>query len=135
MVKMKVETRLDVKKIMRKAERGNIDSLYKAAGYVRKTARSMIKRRGKGKKTQHSAPGKPPRTKNGRLKRSMRFAVEAKKQRAIIGPTYEGMGGSAAAHEFGGTHKGDRFPARPFMGPTNQITADKLPEKWRGSIK
>ena len=116
-------------------------------------------------KTQPSPPGKPPRTRKGQIKRAILYAVERSGARtgnnassrgryargpsrvlrdnaspgtgcrAFIGPTYEAMGMSASAHEFGGRFRGQRYRARPFMGPALKENVPRLPKMWAGSVR
>jgi hypothetical protein len=133
MITMTVQTRMDVKKVMRKAKSANIDSLGRAGAYIMTTARRSIRKQ--GKRVKSNPPGKPPRTKAKRLPRGIRFKVEKAKERVIVGPTHSSVGRSGAAHEHGIKHKGDAFAERPFMGPALKITTPKLPANWSGSIK
>jgi len=78
---LSVRTRTDMKKLLKKARRANIRSLGHAAGYLRKTAQRSIR-----KSPQVSAPGQPPHTRKGRLRRSILYDVEKNRQGAVIGP-------------------------------------------------
>lgn len=90
-----------------------------------------------------SAPGTPPnthriiKTKKGKLHRgqlNLAIAYDANKDGAIIGPVASIVGESGAAHEFGGSYKGEMYPARPFMAPALERNLDRFASGWAGSI-
>lgn len=118
---------------IRKLRSQNLDSLAHAGAAIRLTARRSIKKG--GKKRGPGPPGQPPRTRRGRLKKSILYAVERDRQRVTIGPDYMQMGTSAAAHEHGGKYKKERFPKRPFMGPALEKIAPRLPRHWARSVR
>ena len=134
-------------KVKDAAARANFTNLTHAAAAIRLTARRSIKKAPKARgrdaqgrfksagKTQPSSPGKPPHTRKGQIKRAILYAVERKAGRAFIGPTYEAMGMSASAHEFGGRFRGQRFRKRPFMGPALKENVPRLPRLWAGSVR
>ena len=130
MVGMKVRTRSDVPKALRKIRRANIENLGHAGGAIRLAAKRSIKRSPKP-----SAPGTPPHTRRGQLPGSILYAVEKDKDRVVIGPDYTKMGRSAMPHEFGGRYKRERFQKRPFMGPALSKVSPRLPRLWAGSVR
>lgn len=130
MIEMRVRTRSEIPAVLRKARRANIESLGHAGAAIRLTARRSIRKSAKA-----SLPGKPPRTRHGQLRRSIVYAVERHRGAVIIGPGFRGVGRSAQPHEFGGPYRGDRYPARPFMGPALEKTAPRLPKLWAGSVR
>ena len=130
MVGMKVRTRSDVPKVLRKVRQANIRSLGHAGGTIRKVARHSIRR-----SPNPSAPGKPPHTRKGQLRRSILYAVQKNKQSVVIGPSVALVGTSATAHEFGGRYRRERYPRRRFMGPALEKTRAKLPRHWAGSVR
>ena len=130
MIEMKVQTRMDVQKVLRKARRANIESLGHAGAAIRLTARRSIRRSPKP-----SAVGRPPHTRRGLLRRAIVYAVDKYRQMAIIGPAYGIVGRSATPHEFGGRYKRQRYDRRPFMGPALDKTRNRLPRHWAGSIR
>jgi len=127
---IRVRTRADIPRVLRAARRANITSLAHAGASVRLTARRSIRQ-----STRPSDPGRPPRTRRGQLRRSIRYAVETHQQRVVIGPGYRTVGTSARAHEFGGRYRKQRYPKRPFMGPALDRTRDRLPRHWAGSVR
>ena len=130
MIEMRVKTRMDVPKVLRKARRANIESLGHAAAAIRLTARRSIRRSPKP-----SAPGRPPHTRRGLLRRAIVYAVDKYRKTAIIGPAYSLVGFSATPHEFGGRYRRQRYARRPFMGPALEKTKHRLPRHWAHSVK
>lgn len=88
----------DFNKVLRAAERANDWALRRAGAYVRGVAQHSI-----GRSKQSSAPGKPPKTRKGLLKRAIIFAVDKKGVNVIIGPSASWIGKIGSTHEFGGT--------------------------------
>ncbi len=130
MIRMKAAGRLEARKLKRRASEGSIRSLGHAGAALRLTARRSIRRSGRP-----SAPGRPPHTRRGQLKRSLRYAVEKNRERVLIGPTYTVVGRSARAHEFGGRYRRETYPKRPFMGPALMKIRSRLPRMWADSIR
>ena len=130
MIGIKARTRFDSGKLRRRVKRANIESLGHAGAAIRLTARRSIRRR-KGP----SAPGTPPHTRRGQLKRAIVYAVERQAERVVIGPEYAKLGPAGMAHEFGGLFRGQRYRKRSFMGPALMKTRDRLPRKWAGSVR
>jgi len=134
-------------KVRDAASRANFANLTHAAAAIRLTARHSIRKAPKARgrdakgrfksagKTQPSMPGSPPHTRKGQLKRAILYAVERKKQYAVIGPAYEMMGTAASAHEFGGRFRGQRYPRRPFMSPALRENLPRLSKLWAGSVR
>ena len=115
---------------LKKAEgRGVVEGLYEAGGYIRKTARRLIR---PSKKS--STPGTPPHTQTRILRESILFSVNKERESVIIGPSRRKVEMVGAVHEFGETFMGRKYPKRPFMGPALDITKESLPEKWKNSI-
>ncbi len=117
-------------KVLRQLRRVNIESLGHAGGAIRLAARRSIH---KGPKP--SAPGTPPHTRRGQLRRAILYAVEKREQRVVIGPAYEIVGPSAMAHEFGGRFRHERYDRRPFMEPALEKIKDRLPRMWAASVR
>jgi len=130
MVRMTVKIHSDVNNVIHRAERANIESLGHAGAAIRLTARRSIRRRKKP-----SPEGSPPSTRQGALKKALRYAVEKDKEQVTIGPDHSVVGISAAAHEHGGRYKRQRYRRRPFMGPALEKVKSRLPKFWAGSVK
>lgn len=130
MVGAKGKTKFDTKKVLKAAKDGSIKSLGHAGAAIRLVARRSIKTSKK-----ESAPGTPPNSRKGQIKRAIVYAVENEQQRVVIGPDVSVVGTSGAAHEFGGQYKKQRYEKRPFMGPALEKTKDRLPQEWAGFVK
>lgn len=110
--------------------RGSMEALRQAGAYIRKAARNNVTRSPKA-----AAPGSPPNTRQGLLKRSILFGVERRRQTVVIGPSAGLIGPVMGAHEFGERFRGRDYPKRPLMGPTLARTKDKLPSLWKDSVR
>ena len=130
MIDMRARTKFYRNRVLRKARTGSIRSLGHAGAAIRLAARRSIRTR-----LGPSAPGAPVHSRRGQMRRAILYAVERRRQRVLIGPTYEIVGPSAAAHEFGGRYRGDDYPARPFMGPALEKIRPRLPKFWAASIR
>lgn len=139
---------MDVKKLFfdTKAVRSKVDAatrrvLSRFGAFVRRTARSSIRKR-----KRISKPGDPPSSHTGLLRRFIWFGYEPDRNSVVIGPvrlTGNRRGKAPSVLEHGGTimleRNGQRTPAqvrpRPFMGPAFEKEQPKLPAMWRDSIK
>ena len=130
MIYMKVTTRDEIPKVIRKAKRGQMESIWRASGYVRTVMRNTL-----GKKKTPRPPGQPATSRTGRARSSILFAADKRDQSSIIGPSYRMVGRSMQAHEFGIKYKGDKFAARPFAGPSIDKATPKLAPFWRGAVQ
>jgi phage gpG-like protein len=126
--------------------------LRRWGGWVRRTARSSIKRKGAArprpkkkylrggsstwtvsyrrwwqevKDQPASPPGTPPYTHTGRLKKAILFAYNRATESVVVGPS-ERITDIGGLHEKGGRRRGRRYPARPFMRPARQKSIPKL---------
>ena len=106
------------------------EGLAHAAATIRLIARRSIRR-----SPVASAPGTPPHTRRGQLRRAILYAVEKDRQSVVIGPDYGLIGLSATPHEFGGRYRRERYPKRAFMGPALENVEDRLPKFWAGSVR
>ena len=131
----------DNKKIIRSVDRATRKVLSRFGAFVRRTARGSIRKR---KKT--SAPGAPPSSHTGLLKRFIFFSYEPQKKNVVIGPmrlTQNNRGEAPSALEYGGKVMLDRgkdktkvtVRPRPYMGPAFSKEKQKLPALWRDSVK
>ena len=127
---IRIRTRSDIPKVLRKIRRANIENLGHAGASIRLTAKHSIKKR-----PGPSAPGTPPHTRHGQLPKAILYAVERRRARVVIGPDVMKVGRSAMAHEFGGRYRKDRYARRPFMGPALEKLAPRLPRHWAGSVR
>ncbi len=127
---MKCRIEFNERRVLVAVRDANNTALRRAGAYIRKSARNRVTQSSKS-----SAPGTPPNTRQGLLKRSLLFGVEKKKESVIIGPAEKFIGTAMVAHEFGGRYRKRRYPRRPLMGPTLERTASKIPTLWDKAIK
>jgi len=137
----------DSKKVMRSADRATRRVLSRFGAYVRRSAKSSIRKR-----KRVSAPGQPPSSHTGLLKKFIFFAYDPDEKNVVIGPVRLSRkpGQAPEALEHGGqttisrrrwrrgrrvtvTQK-TRIAARPFMGPAFEREKPKLPAMWADSI-
>jgi hypothetical protein len=130
MIAMRARTKFDKQKVLVKTREANITSLGHAGAALRLTARRSIRTRKKA-----SAPGTPPHTRRGQLKRAIAYAVDKQRGVVAIGPERDGVGTSGSAHEFGGRYRRERYPKRPYMGPALEKLQDRLPDFWANSVR
>ena len=119
--------------------------LSKFGAYVRTTARHSI-----SKRRAVSAPGRPPSSHEGSLRRLIFFAYEPQTRNVVIGPVAFGAGEAPALleqeHVAGTTRavtrtdrrgrpRRMRYRARPYMGPAFEQEQPKLPAMWAGSVR
>jgi len=138
----------DRKTVMRSVDRATRRVLSKFGSYVRTSAKSSIRKR-----KRVSAPGQPPSSHTGLLKKFIFFAYEPDEKNVVIGPIRLSRkpGQAPDALEHGGqttisrrrwrrgrrvtVTKKKRIAARPFMGPAFEREKPKLPAMWADSIK
>ncbi len=124
------KAKFDAGKVKRAAQKGSITSLGHAGAAIRLTARRSIK-----KSAKPAPAGSAPRTRKGRLKNAIKYALAGDKQSVVIGPDYAVAADSGRAHEFGGRYRNETYDRRPFMGPALEKTKDRLPPMWAASVK
>ena len=128
------------KAVLSATDRATRRVLSKFGAYVRRTAKSSIRKR-----KAISRPGSPPSSHTGLLKRFILFGYDPAKRSVVIGPlrlTRGGRGDAPRALEEGGTSrmvrrgrkKRVKIKARPFMGPAMEREKPKLPQMWRNSV-
>jgi hypothetical protein len=131
----------DSPKVMRSVDRATRRVLSRFGAFVRRTARSSIRRR---KRT--SAPGRPPSSHTGLLRRFIWFAYEPGERSVVIGPVRlnrKNRGQAPSLLEHGGAAmlRGKRktrravYRPRPFMGPAFEKERPNLPRMWRDSVR
>ena len=134
----------DSKKVMAATSRAERRVLSRFGAYVRRSARSSIRKRKKV-----SQPGRPPSSHTGLLKRFIYFAYDPSRKAVVIGPTRldRKSGEAPPALERGGRSevasrrrgkrviRSVRVRARPFMGPAFEREKPKLPAMWRDSVR
>jgi len=147
MIGMTVKTKFTPKLLVAAKDKAAFRNIGHAAASLAKDAKASIQRGPKEQRTRAksrsgkkvararhapSTPGTPPHTQRGRLPAAIRFA--ATENSAVIGPRKSVIGEAAAAHELGGSYKGQHYPARPFMQPALERAAPRFAGSFRGSI-
>jgi len=94
----KAKIKMSPERVIAKTRKASISNLRQAGAYIRGIARKSIK-----VSPQYAPPGKPPRSRKGRLKDAIIFAVEKEQQRVLVGPTASEVGKIGRTHERGGT--------------------------------
>ena len=134
----------DRKAVMRGVDRATRRVLGRFGAFVRRAAKSSIRKR---KRT--SAPGEPPSSHAGLLKKLIFFGYDRDRRSVVIGPQRlnQKIGDAPAALEHGGMStvveglRGKRkkrrvnIRARPFMGPAFEQEKPKLPQMWANSVR
>lgn len=117
--------------------------LSKFGAFVRRGAKSSIRKR---KRT--SAPGEPPSSHTGLLRRFIFFGYDRQRRSVVIGPARlnQKIGDAPHALEYGGTStvveglrgrrrkRRVRIKPRPYMGPAFEQERPKLAAMWRDSV-
>jgi hypothetical protein len=126
----------DKKAVRDKVDAGTRRVLSKFGSFVRRTARSSIRKR---KRISH--PGEPPSSHIGLLKKFIYFGYDPASRSVVIGPvrlSQNGRGEAPALLEHGGPAKVGKqrakYKPRPYMGPAFEKEQPKLPAMWRDSI-
>jgi hypothetical protein len=138
----------DRQAVMSAVDKGTRKVLSKFGAFVRTRAKSSIR---KSKKS--AAPGQPPRSHTGLLKRFIFFVFEPINRSVVIGPAKLNAKESGAPEvlEKGGTtvvsqtirvgkqkrkaKKRVAIAARPYMGPAYEAEKKELPALWANSVK
>jgi hypothetical protein len=131
----------DSPKIKRAVDKSTRRVLSRFGAFVRRSAKQSIRKRKKA-----SAPGTPPSSHTGLLKRFIFFGYDRTKDSVVIGPvrlTENNRGDAPSLLEYGGrtTVKSGkkktriRIRSRPFMGPAFAKEQQHLPALWKDSVK
>ena len=121
---VKVEAFFDRVKMLQRKDMLEVKLLSRAAAFYRKVVMNSMKRPGKGKGTQTSKPGRPPRYHTRLLKDNIRFGYDKANHEAVVGILRFKRSKIPEALEFGGAstnHLGEavKVQARPFLGNTS----------------
>lgn len=127
---MNVKIVSNIEAVLKRAREGTFKTLGYIGGTVRKIAQNSIKI-----DPEPSAPGSPPHSRKGLLKKAIVYAVDREQQNVVIGPTVNVIGDAGSPHEHGGDFRGKPYPARPFMGPALDKLANNLDKMWKNSVK
>ena len=129
----------DAPAVMNAVERAERQVLSRFGAFVRRGARSSIRKR-----KAISGAGSPPSSHVGLLKRHIFFIYDRQKSSVVIGPILLNKGTDAPELlEHGGQvvrrRKNKRvrmtYSPRPFMGPAFEREQPKLPAMWRDSVR
>jgi len=130
----------DGRLIVRAAERANRQALTRAGAFIRRRARSSIRKR-----KASAEPGQPPSSHTGRLKGMILFAYDRMAETVVIGPSGSGKDQAGETLEHGRTitrrdgrrRRRMRYEARPFMAPAleKETQAGSFPKLWANAVK
>ena len=127
----------DSAKVIQAVDKGTRKVLSRFGAFVRRTAKGSIRKR-----KASSAPGSPPSSHTGLLKRFIFFGYDPSRRSVVIGPTRltENNRGDAPANlEYGGmatlNKTNVKIRPRPFMGPAFEKEKQNVPALWRNSVK
>jgi hypothetical protein len=134
----------DTDRVKRAADTATRKVLSKAGAFIRTAAKSSIRKR-----KAISAPGQPPSSHTGLLKRFIFFGYDADRKTVVVGPMRlnQKIGAAPEALEHGGastvvTGRRNRrrkrrihIKPRPFMGPAMQKELPKFQGLWAQSVR
>lgn len=147
--RMKLEF-FDAKKVVREVNRARRKALFGAAAYIRRVARTSMKRakrksvgplkrdsRGKflaGRKVRvGSKPGNPPHTREGSVRNLLKFAHDSAAGSMVIGPEYAPKASNRQTRttipnvlEFGGVVRPPRAKRKPGQRRTRRRRAVRI---------
>ena len=131
----------DRKTVISKVDIATRKVLSKFGAFVRRSAKSSIRKRKKP-----APPGSPTSSHTGLLKKFIFFGYDPDVRSVVIGPTrlnQKGRGEAPPILEYGGKatlvrrgkKKRTTYKARPYMGPAFEKEKPQLPALWRGSVR
>ena len=131
----------DKKAVTNKVDKTTRRVLSKFGAFVRRTAKSSIRKR-----KSPSPPGQPPSSHTGLLKKFIFFGYAPESRSVVIGPvqlTQNGRGEAPSLLEYGGIGKVTQYGktksafirGRPFMGPAFEKEKPQLPSMWKDSVR
>lgn len=129
----------DTAAVMASVDKGRRKVLSKMGAYIRTRARSSIRSR-----KAVSAPGSPPSSHVGTLKKLLYFAYDLQTQSVVVGPVAFGKGEAPGLLEYGGTTTQRRktgagrtvkYKARPFIKPAGDAEAPKFKQLLKDMVK
>lgn len=134
---------IDRRPIVSQADRFWRRAAMRVGGYMRRAARSQIRRR-----KRISKPGQGPTSWTGLLKQNIFFAYDPRRRTVVVGPVKLNRGSNAPKLlEYGGPATLERevegrkvkvsayYRPRPFMKPAMEKTEQKLPSLLRQVAK
>jgi len=132
----------DSPRVVAAVDRAKRKALSRGGAFVRTRARSSIRKR-KGP----SAPGRPPHSHEGSLRRLIFFGYDRQTDSVVVGPLGFGKKTAPNVLEFGGRttitrrRKGRRvrrrvrIARRAYMGPALEKEKRNLPKAWANSVR
>jgi hypothetical protein len=134
----------DTDRVKRAADTATRKVLSKAGAFIRTAAKSSIRKR-----KAISAPGQPPSSHTGLLKRFIFFGYDADRKTVVVGPMRlnQKIGAAPEALEHGGPStvvsglrgkrrkRRIRIAARPYMGPAMVKEMPKFQGIWAQSVR
>ncbi len=121
----------DKKAVTSAIDKGLKQALSKFGAFVRTRSKSSIRKR-----KAIAAPGSPPSSHEGSLKKLIFFSYDAAQKSVVIGPVLKTGGGEAPRLlEHGGTGRKGRYAARPFMLPAFKAELPNAPKGLKNLIK
>ena len=134
----------DTDRVKRAADTATRKVLSKAGAFIRTAAKSSIRKR-----KAISAPGQPPSSLTGLLKKFIFFGYDADRKTVVVGPMRltQKIGAAPEALEHGGPStvvsglrgkrrkRRIRIAARPYMGPAMVKVMPKFPGLWANSVR
>ena len=134
----------DTDRVKKSADAATRKALSQAGAFIRTTAKHSIRQRKKP-----SAPGQPPSSHSGLLRRFIFFGYDEARKTVVVGPMRlnQKIGAAPEALEHGGESvvveglrgkrrkRKVRVRARPFMGPAMEQEIPKFPGLWANSVK
>lgn len=130
----------DRQKVLNAVDVATRKVLSRFGAFVRTAAKSSIRKR-----RAVSAPGSPPSSHTGLLKKFIFFGYDPDRKSVVIGPERLNQKNTDAPHtlEYGGmttieirtAKRQVRIVPRPYMGPAFEQEKPKLPAMWRDAIK
>lgn len=142
MIDMRVKSMFfDRKAVLSKVDAAARRTLSRFGAFVRRTAKSSIRKRKKP-----ASPGSPPSSHTGLLKKFIFFGYDPGHKSVVIGParlSSKGRGSAPSILEYGGSTTLQRhgrrqrvsYRPRPFMGPALEKEQPQLPAMWKNSVR
>ena len=141
MIGLRYKLRYTPQRVQRATSRAERKQLYKAGAFVRRRAKSMIRKR-----KRISEPGEPPSSHTGHFRRRILFAFDDNTRSVVIGPTLRDAnsdvpslierGGTVVRRTADGRVRRFDYEARPVMGPAGEAeAAESFPDLWHDSVR
>jgi hypothetical protein len=135
--RFKVDHFFDADAIAQATDRARDKWLMTAGAMIRRTAQRSMKRR-----QGPSAPGTPPNSHVGTLRRLIFFAHDKANDTVVAGPVGFPLGSTtgAAVVTLGGSFTRrdgvtSEFPARPLMQPAYEERREDILNAWRNTVR